>query len=58
MIWIRIGLNGLMVALGVLILVQGLRLGAWLNGSLVGGGLIVLGLYRFRVFLRAARGRP
>ncbi len=55
MIWYRLGTNTLMVVLGVVILVRALPLGAGLMALLVGGGLVVLGIYRAHTLLRWMR---
>lgn len=55
MIWYRLGINSLMVVLGLVILARALPLGAGVPALLVGGGLIALGAYRVHTLLRWQR---
>ncbi len=57
MIWYRIGTNSLIAALGVVILLRALPLGAGLTALLVGGGLVFLGGYRVYALVRWTRQR-
>ncbi len=57
MIWYRIGTNSLIAALGVVILLRALPLGAGLTALLVGGGLVFLGGYRVYTLVRLTRQR-
>ncbi len=57
MIWYRIGTNSLIAALGVVILIRALPLGAGLTALLVGGGLVFLGGYRVHTLVRWMRQR-